>query len=107
MGRELKRKQAKKEGRNIKEIQTKNKDLNTMKPKTLFIILGVLVLFCVILYFITSIFITKDIKLKEEEIKLNNDELDKVKKDNELKYKNIDNMNTYIDSLEKRVKEYE
>ena len=27
MGRELKRKQAKKEGRNIKEIQTKNKDL--------------------------------------------------------------------------------
>ena len=50
MGRELKRKQAKKEGRNIKEIQTKNKDLNTMKPKTLFIILGVLVLFCVILY---------------------------------------------------------
>lgn len=63
MGRELKRKQAKKEGRNIKEIQTKNKDLNTMKPKTLFIILGVLVLFCVILYFITSIFITKDIKL--------------------------------------------
>lgn len=63
MGRELKRKQAKKEGRNIKEIQTKNKDLNTMKPKTLFIILGVLVLFCVILYFITSIFVTKDIKL--------------------------------------------
>ena len=63
MGRELKRKQAKKEGRNIKEIQTKNKDLNTIKPKTLFVILGVLLFFCVVLYFITSIFITKDINL--------------------------------------------
>lgn len=58
-------------------------------------------------YYNISKTIDNDIKLKEEEIKLSNDELDKVKKDNELKYKNIENMNTYIDSLEKRVKEYE
>ena len=58
-------------------------------------------------YYDISKTIDNDIKLKEEEIKLSNDELDKVKQDNELKYKNIENMNTYIDSLEKRVKEYE
>lgn len=58
-------------------------------------------------YYDISKTIDNDIKLKEEELKLNNDELDKVKRDNELKYKNIENMNTYIDSLEKRVKEYE
>ncbi|MGN1311888.1 MAG: hypothetical protein ACI4U4_02605 [Bacilli bacterium] len=78
MGRELKRKQAKKEGRNIKEVQTKNKDLNTMKPKTLFIILGVLVLFCVILYFITSIFITKDIKLSNNKNNNDNEEVTNI-----------------------------
>lgn len=60
MGRELKRKQAKREGKNVKEIQIKKQEVNTMKPKTLFIILGVLVLFCIILYFLTSVFITKD-----------------------------------------------
>ena len=46
MGRELKRKQAKREGKNVKELQVKKQDFNTMKPKTLVIIVAViLVLF--------------------------------------------------------------
>lgn len=61
MGRELKRKQAKKEGRNVKEIQAKKQEVNQLKPKSLLIILGFVVGFFVILYFITAIFITKDI----------------------------------------------
>lgn len=60
MGRELKRKQAKREGKNVKEMQVKKQEVNEMKPKTLIIILGVIIVFFVILYFITSIFITKD-----------------------------------------------
>ena len=60
MGRELKRKQAKREGKNVKEVQVKKQDSNTIEPKSLLIILGVIVVFCVILYFITSIFVTKD-----------------------------------------------
>ena len=34
MGRELKRKQAKREGKNVKELQVKKQDFNTMKHKT-------------------------------------------------------------------------
>ena len=46
MGRELKRKQAKREGKNVKELQVKKQDFNTIKPKTLVIIVAViLVLF--------------------------------------------------------------
>ena len=60
MGRELKRKQAKREGKNVKEVQVKKQDSNTIEPKSLLIILGVIVVFCVILYFITSIFVTKE-----------------------------------------------
>jgi len=35
MGRELKRKQAKREGRNVKEVQIKKKEANELKPKSL------------------------------------------------------------------------
>ena len=42
MGRELKRKQAKREGKNVKELQVKKQDFNTMKPKTLVIIVAVI-----------------------------------------------------------------
>ncbi len=51
--------------------------------------------------------INKDIKLKEEKIKLNNEKLDKIKKENDLKYKNVKNMDNYINLLEERVKQYE
>lgn len=61
MGRELKRKQAKREGRNVKEVQT-IKQSRELKPKSLINILLLLLLFFVILYLITGLFITKDIK---------------------------------------------
>ena len=38
MGRELKRKQAKREGRNVREVQIKKQKANEIKPKTLFVI---------------------------------------------------------------------
>lgn len=60
MGREMKRKQAKKEGRNVKEVQIKKREANELKPKSLLIILGFIVGFFIILYFITAVFITKD-----------------------------------------------
>lgn len=60
MGRELKRKQAKREGRNVKEVQIKNKEANELKPKSLLTILGVLVLVFGVLYLVTGLFITKD-----------------------------------------------
>ena len=62
MGRELKRKQAKREGKNVKEVQLKKKEINTVRPKTFIIILITITVFCIILYFLTSIFITKDLK---------------------------------------------
>ena len=58
MGRELKRKQAKRDGKNVKEVQKKNKD-KPLSPKTFITILVVLLLFFVILYLITGLFITK------------------------------------------------
>lgn len=60
MGRELKRKQAKREGKNVKSVQIEKQRANELKPKTLFIILGVLVILFVVLYLITGLFITKD-----------------------------------------------
>ena len=63
MGRELKRKQAKREGRNVREVQIKKQKANELKPKTLFVILGSLVILFVILYLITGLFITKDFSL--------------------------------------------
>ncbi|MGN1342103.1 MAG: hypothetical protein ACI4VL_02605 [Bacilli bacterium] len=61
MGRELKRKQAKREGKNVKEVQIKNQK-QELKPKTFVTIIIVLLLFFAILYLITGLFITKDIK---------------------------------------------
>lgn len=51
--------------------------------------------------------INEKIQVKEKEIKLNNDKLNDLKNENTIKYKNVENMNNYIDSLNKRVKEYE
>lgn len=62
MGRELRRKQAKREGKNVREVQKKLNNGKRITPKMFWIILGVLLLFFVILYLITGIFVTKDIK---------------------------------------------
>lgn len=61
MGRELKRKQAKREGKNVKEAQIVNQK-NELKPKSFVNIILMLLLFFIILYLITGLFITKDIK---------------------------------------------
>lgn len=61
MGRELRRKQAKREGKNVREVQKKNKE-KPLSPKTFITIMVVLLLFFVILYILTGLFITKDIK---------------------------------------------
>lgn len=63
MGRELKRKQAKRDGRNVREVQIKKQKANELKLKTLFVILGSLVILFVVLYLITGLFITKDFSL--------------------------------------------
>ena len=60
MGRELKRKQAKKDGKNVRNVQKKEID-KPMSPKTLGVILGVLLLFFVTLYVLTGLFITKEL----------------------------------------------
>ncbi len=62
MGRELRRKQAKKEGKNVREVQKKLKKNKELTPKKFIIILGILAVFFIILYLITGIFVTKDIK---------------------------------------------
>ncbi len=61
MGRELRRKEAKRSGKNVKEVQKLNKE-KPMTMKTFITIIVTLLVFFVILYIITGIFITKDIK---------------------------------------------
>ena len=60
MGRELRRKEAKRNGKNVKEVQKKE---NYMTPKNLTIIMIVVVLLFALTYLLAGIFITKDIKL--------------------------------------------
>lgn len=66
MGRELRRKQAKRDGKNVREIQKKNKT-KPLTPKTFIIIMGSLVLFFILLYIITGLFITKELKWFDKE----------------------------------------
>lgn len=75
MGRELKRKQAKREGKNVREVQKKNID-KELSPKTFITILVVLLIFFIILYILTGLFITKDLKWFDK--KKNNDEVTEI-----------------------------
>ena len=61
MGRELKRKQAKRDGKNVKEVQKNNQD-KPLSSKTFITILIVLLVFFIVLYIITGLFITKELK---------------------------------------------
>ena len=74
MGRELKRKQAKREGKNVKELQVKKQDFNTMKPKTLVIIVAVILVLFIVLYLLTSIFVTKDFGTNKKNNSSDNEE---------------------------------
>ena len=68
MGRELRRKEAKRSGKNVKEVQNKNKE-KYITPKSFVIILIVCLVLFGLTYLFTGIFATKDIKLfnKKEE----------------------------------------
>ena len=79
MGRELKRKQAKRDGKNVREIQKKNKE-KPLSPRVFIGILVVLLLFFVILYLLTGLFITKEIKWLNKNS--NNDEVIEVENKN-------------------------
>lgn len=62
MGRELKRKEAKRNGKDVKEVQKKHEEqVNTMKNFS--IIMIVLIALFSLTYLLTGIFATKDIKL--------------------------------------------
>lgn len=78
MGRELRRKQAKKDGKNVKEVQKLNKE-KPMEPKKFIVLMVALIIFCIIIYILTGIFVTKDIKWfnkksteEKEEVVINN-----------------------------------
>ena len=79
MGRELKRKQAKREGKNVREVQKKNYE-EPLSPKTFVIILATLVLFFVILYILTGLFITKELKWFDKD----NDEEETTEVENKI-----------------------
>ena len=61
MGRELRRKQAKREGKNVREVQKLNQG-KPLSPKTFITIMILLVVFFIVLYILTGIFVTKEIK---------------------------------------------
>ena len=61
MGRELKRKQAKKDGKNVKEVQKNNVE-KPLSPRAFIGILIMLVFFFIVLYILTGLFITKELK---------------------------------------------
>lgn len=117
MGRELRRKQAKKEGKNVKEAQKINKD-KPLSPKTFITIIISLLLCFVILYILTGLFITKDIKWfsksksTEEEETINNKILasDSLKQREDEYYvyfydtkKENDNVKRIINTLSEKV----
>lgn len=80
MGRELNRKQAKREGKNVKEAQKRKKD-KPMEMKTFITIIVALLLCFVVLYILTGIFVTKDIKWfdrKTENEQVSNDIKNKI-----------------------------
>lgn len=91
MGRELRRKQAKREGKNVREVQKSVKEKG-ISPKTFVIIMTVLLLFFVILYLLTGIFITKEIKW--------------FSKDNDDSVIEIENKILAVDSLSQGIGEY-
>lgn len=73
MGRELRRKEAKRDGRNVKEVQKLNKD-NSITTKNLIKIFIVLLVLFVLTYLLTGIFATKDIKWFSKRNKTNEEE---------------------------------
>ena len=61
MGRELRRKDAKRSGKNVREVQKNNQD-RPITTKNFIIIMIVLIILLVLTYVFTGLFATKDIK---------------------------------------------
>ena len=61
MGRELRRKDAKRSGKNVKEVQKQNQD-KPITTKNFIIIMIALIVLLILTYIFTGIFATKDIK---------------------------------------------
>jgi hypothetical protein len=104
MGRELRRKQAKREGKNVKEVQKKVKD-KPISPKTFGVIMTVLVLFFSVLYLLTDMFITNKNKWfgkdNEEVVEIENkilaaDSLKQTEENYYVYYYNTEEENTEI-----------
>ena len=100
MGRELRRKEAKREGKNVKEAQKLNKE----KPMTLksfvIIMIFVIILFG-LTYLLTGIFATKDIKLfnkKESEEETTNNIMNRILASDSLNQRETSYYVYYYDS---------
>ena len=93
MGRELRRKEAKRNGKNVREVQKLNKE-KPMTMKTFITIIVTLIVFFIILYILTGIFITKDIKWFEK------------KDTTDTTEKTISNKILGVDSLRQAEEEY-
>lgn len=94
MGRELKRKEAKRQGKNVKEVQQENID-NKVTIKKFVIILIILMVLFILTYLFTGIFATKDIKW--------------FSKNNESEEENISNISNKIlasESLKQSEEDY-
>lgn len=61
MGRELKRKEAKRSGKNVKEVQKKSNDTG-ITTKNFIVIMIIITTLLLLVYILTGIFATKDIK---------------------------------------------
>ena len=62
MGRELRRKEAKKNGRNLKEVKVEEKT----NWRKIIIIRSIIIIFFVLLYFILAIFVTKELDFSKK-----------------------------------------
>lgn len=92
MGRELRRKQAKRDGKNVREVQKKRQG-KPLSMKTFAIIMVLLAVFFVILYILTGIFVTKELKWFS-------------KNDNEESTVEVENKILATDSLRQTEEEY-
>ena len=61
MGRELRRKQAKREGKNVREVQKKRAE-KPISPKTFVVIMATLLVFFVVLFILLGLFVTGELK---------------------------------------------
>lgn len=104
MGRELRRKQAKRDGKNVREVQKKVKD-KPLTPKTFGIIMALLVLFFAVLYLLTDMFVTNRNKWfgkdNEEVVEIENkilaaDSLKQTEENYYVYYYNTEEENTEI-----------